>query len=111
MKNQDEKLKESFLVKTKKTLRTTYMQVFVMFSTLFISNAALADFQEFQDSITDFAHGPFGIGISVLAIILGAVFGLAKMTAWPALTGLAVAAMLAIGPYMVVQVFAMFSSL
>lgn len=69
------------------------------------------DFTDFQTKITDLAHGPFGIAISVLALILGVLMGLAKTSAWPAMVGFAVAAMFAVGPYMIGVIFSMFSTL
>ena len=72
---------------------------------------AQTGFNEFQDTIEDFAGGPFAIGISVLALILGALAGLAKLSAWPALVGFAIAAVFAIGPYLIGEIFTMFGSL
>lgn len=72
---------------------------------------AQSGFTEFQDTIESFAGGPFAIGISVLALILGALAGLAKLSAWPALVGFAIAAVFAIGPYLIGEIFDMFGSL
>src|SRR5690554_3439545 len=67
------------------------------------------DFSGFLDAIEEFAGGNFAIAVSILSLVLGALFGLAKMTVWPAFTGFAVAAVFAAGPYMINQIFSWFS--
>jgi|GEM_PF-6244160 len=71
-----------------------------------VSTTAAADpFETFRDAMEDLAGGDFAIGVSILALILGCVMALGKMTVWPALIGLAVAAVFALGPYIIVQIF------
>ena len=67
------------------------------------------DFGAFRDAVEAFAGGNFAIAISIVALILGAVMGLAKLSAWPALVGFAIAAVFAIGPYLIVQIFGWFT--
>lgn len=82
---------------------------------LMVSSPALAqaqdDFSNFQERITELAHGPFGIGISILALIMGCLFGLARQSAAPAFLGLGIAGAFAVGPYMIEMIFGWFSDL
>lgn len=93
-----------------KTKRAKRINQFVLLAgLLMIASPSMAnDFSGFKEAIEDFAGGNFAIGISILALVLGALMGLGKMTVWPALTGFAVAAVFAIGPYMIVQIFEVF---
>lgn len=77
---------------------------------LMVSSPVMADeFVDFRDQIKELAHGPFGIGISILALIMGCLFGLARQSAAPAFLGLGIAGAFAVGPYMIEQIFDWFT--
>jgi len=82
---------------------------------LMVSAPALAqqadEFQDFADKVKDLAHGPFGIGISILALIMGCLFGLARQSAAPAFLGLGIAGAFAVGPYMIEMIFSWFADI
>lgn len=85
----------------------------VLLVLMLMSSAALAsdEFSGFRGAIEEFAHGNFAIGISILAIILGALIGLAKTSVMPAMFGFGLAAVFSIGPYLVVKIFDTFKNL
>jgi len=103
--------KVTMLSKANTFISKKILSLAVMLMSFAVTNTAYAqaEFQEFQDAIEGFAGGPFAIGISVLALILGAIAGLAKLSAWPALVGFAIAAVFAIGPYIIAQIFTLFA--
>lgn|SRR5690554_2312165 len=89
-----------------------FNQLAAMLVLMMLATPAFAqgdEFAGFREAIEDFAGGDFAIGVSILSLVLGALMGLGKMTVWPALTGFAVAAVFAVGPYMIVQIFDWFS--
>lgn len=102
---------KSLMVKIQDYINTKTVALVAMLVSLGITNPAhaQAEFQEFQDAIEGFAGGPFAIGISLIALVLGAIAGVAKLTAWPALVGFAIAAVFAIGPYVITQIFDLFA--
>lgn len=85
----------------------------VLLILMLFSSAALAqdEFGGFRQAIEEFARGDFAIGISILAIVLGALIGLGKSSIMPALFGFALAAVFSIGPYLVVKIFDTFSNI
>ncbi|BBI65741.1 hypothetical protein HSBAA_PA_3440 (plasmid) [Vreelandella sulfidaeris] len=52
-------------------------------TTAFLAMPAWAqeDFEDFADKVEELAHGPFGIGISILALIIGCLVGLGRQSA------------------------------
>ncbi|MCD1652191.1 MULTISPECIES: TrbC/VirB2 family protein [Halomonas] len=85
-------------------------------TTLFMAMPAWAqtagggDFQDFADKVEDLAHGPFGIGISILALIIGCLVGLGRQSAAPAFLGLGIAGAFAVGPFMIKEIFSWFGN-
>ncbi|MGP9768539.1 hypothetical protein ACT3UM_22730 [Halomonas sp. AOP13-D3-9] len=80
--------------------------------TLFLSLPTWAqdqDFGTFREKIEELAGGDFAIGISVLALIMGCLFGLAKQSVAPAFLGLGIAGAFAVGPYLIIQIFEWFA--
>lgn len=70
---------------------------------LVMSNVAMAGstdttFQSFSDTVTNWATGPLGVGLSVLMMLVGAGMGVARNSPFPALSGIAGAAILHWGP-------------
>lgn len=55
-------------------------------------------FAEFATTVTGWAAGPLGVGLSVTMIIVGAGMGIARNSPMPALSGVAGAAFLTWGP-------------
>ena len=105
---------QAFARKAKHQLQTNnrlYIQLGMMIVLMLVAQGAVAEFQEFRDAVEDLAGGNFAIAISIAALILGAIMGLAKMSAWPALIGLALAAVFALGPYLIVQIFDWFGDM
>lgn len=81
-------------------------------TTLFMAMPAWAqstEFQDFADKVEELAHGPFGIGISILALIIGCLVGLGRQSAAPAFLGLGIAGAFAVGPFMIKEIFSWFS--
>lgn len=92
--------------------RSRFSELTLLFVLLAMSSPVMADdFSGFRRAIEDFAGGDFAIGISVLAIVLGALWGLGKGSAQPAMFGFAIAAVFAIGPYLVVKIFEVFGNI
>ena len=85
-------------------------------TTLFMAMPAWAqtagggDFQDFADKVEDLAHGPFGIGISILALIIGCLVGLGRQSAAHAFLGLGIAGAFAVGPFMIKEIFSWFGN-
>lgn len=80
--------------------------------TLFLSLPAWAqgqEFSSFREKVEELAGGDFAIGISVLALIMGCLFGLAKQSVAPAFLGLGIAGAFAVGPYLIIQIFEWFA--
>ncbi|AJY53064.1 MULTISPECIES: TrbC/VirB2 family protein [Halomonadaceae] len=80
-------------------------------TTAFLAMPAWAqeDFEDFADKVEELAHGPFGIGISILALIIGCLVGLGRQSAAPAFLGLGIAGAFAVGPFMIKEIFSWFS--
>lgn len=81
-------------------------------TTLFMAMPAWAQSDEFEDfavKVEELAHGPFGIGISILALIIGCLVGLGRQSAAPAFLGLGIAGAFAVGPFMIKEIFSWFS--
>lgn len=80
-------------------------------TTVFLAMPAWAqdEFESFADKVEDLAHGPFGIGISILALIIGCLVGLGRQSAAPAFLGLGIAGAFAVGPFMIKEIFSWFS--
>ena len=79
---------------------------------LMVSSPVLAqEFENFADKTKELAHGPFGIGISILALIVGCLVGLGRQSAAPAFLGLGIAGAFAVGPYMIEMIFSWFADL
>ncbi|EHA15290.1 MULTISPECIES: TrbC/VirB2 family protein [Halomonadaceae] len=80
-------------------------------TTFFLAMPAWAqdEFEDFADKVEDLAHGPFGIGISILALIIGCLVGLGRQSAAPAFLGLGIAGAFAVGPFMIKEIFSWFS--
>jgi hypothetical protein len=71
--------------------------------------ASAQAFQDFEEEVRGLAEGPFGIGLSILAIVIGAVFALGQMSVWPAMIGLGLAAVISLGPTFVDMIFDAFA--
>lgn len=82
--------------------RRTLSQTAAAAGLLMMSAGAFAStdtvFLEFQDTVTNWATGPLGIGLSMLMLIVGAGMGVARNSPLPALSGIAAAAILHWGP-------------
>ncbi|MGL6250742.1 MAG: hypothetical protein ACRC3F_07445 [Billgrantia desiderata] len=77
---------------------------------LMVSTPVMAEeFSTFREKIEDLAGGDFAIGISILALIMGCLFGLAKQSVGPAFLGLGIAGAFALGPYLIIQIFEWFA--
>lgn len=59
---------------------------------------AQSAFDSFARTVVGWVSGPLGIGLAITAMIIGAVAGLMKSTAMPAVVGVGVAAIFAWGP-------------
>lgn len=84
----------------------------VLCGTAFLSLPAFAqdeEFSGFREKVEDLAGGDFAIGISVLALIMGCLFGLARQSVAPAFLGLGIAGAFAVGPYLIIQIFEWFA--
>jgi len=89
----------------------TNQGLFLM-ATLMVSSPVMADeFEGFAEKVKALAHGPFGIGVSILALIMGCLFGLARQSAAPAFLGLGIAGAFAVGPYMIETIFDWFADI
>lgn len=71
---------------------------------------AADEFDDFKTAITDLIQGSLGKGIALVALLLGGLIGLAKSSAWPALTGLAIAAVFGLGPFLIETIFSTFKA-
>lgn len=71
--------------------------------------ASAQAFQDFEEEVRNLAEGPFGIGLSILALLVGGVFALGQMSVWPAMIGLGLAAMIALGPTFIDMIFDAFA--
>lgn len=104
-KNTEVQEKQTFAAKMKnRAMQSTVVAVgAVAASPVFAGQAQ--DFDTLKTSVTGLIQGGLGKSLALIALFLGGAMGLAKSSAWPALTGLALAAVFAIGPYMVEQIF------
>lgn len=68
------------------------------------------EFDDFKDSIEALITGSLGKGVALIALLLGGLIGLAKSSAWPALTGLAIAAIFGLGPFLIDTIFSTFKA-
>lgn len=69
------------------------------------------EFAPFMDSIKTLITGSLGKAVALIALLLGGLIGLAKSSAWPALTGLAIAAVFGLGPFLIETIFKTFSAI
>lgn len=76
----------------------------------FVSYAEPDEFDDFQEAVKDLIQGSLGKGVALVALLLGGLIGLAKSSAWPALTGLAIAAIFGLGPFLIDTIFSTFSA-
>lgn len=69
---------------------------------LLASAAAFAQaadpFTDFANTVTNWAQGPLGVGLSITMMLVGAGMGIARNSPMPALSGVAGAAFLNWGP-------------
>ena len=60
-------------------------------------------FYDFMVTVQGWATGPFGIGIALLMLLIGAIYGVSKNSPTSALSGVAAAALLHWGPTVIVN--------
>ena len=77
----------------------------------FASGDLDGDFKPFMESIQTLIQGSLGKAVALIALLLGGLIGLAKSSAWPALTGLAIAAVFGLGPFLIETIFTTFSAI
>lgn len=70
-----------------------------------------SSFKPFMESIEKLITGSLGKAVALIALLLGGLIGLAKSSAWPALTGLAIAAIFGLGPFLIETIFTTFSAI
>lgn len=68
-------------------------------------------FDDFEGTVADLITGSLGKAVALIALLLGGLMGLAKGSAWPALTGLAVAAIFGLGPFLITVIFDTFTAI
>jgi conjugal transfer pilus assembly protein TraA len=62
------------------------------------SNSTDTTFQNFRDTVMNWAQGPLGTGLAITMMLMGAGMGVARNSPMPALSGIAGAAFLNWGP-------------
>lgn len=70
-----------------------------------------AGFDSFKDTMEKIITGSLGKAVALIALLLGGLIGLAKSSAWPALTGLAIAAIFGLGPFLINTIFDTFKTI
>lgn len=85
-------------------LRTKAAKLSISLSGLLASSSALAatntadPFNQFTQTVQNWANGPLGVGLATSMLLIGAGIGVAKNSPLPALSGVAGAAFLHWGP-------------
>lgn len=104
------------MFKIKKKLNKAFYYMCAVFITSFPGLAAAAEtaeeqgFETFKDTIADLITGSLGKAVALIALLLGGLIGLAQSSAWPALTGLAIAAIFGLGPFLIETIFTTFGA-
>ncbi|GLR65097.1 TrbC/VirB2 family protein [Marinospirillum insulare] len=81
------------------------------FPSFAFANDLDTEFEPFMNSIKVLITGSLGKAVALIALLLGGLIGLAKSSAWPALTGLAIAAVFGLGPFLIETIFDTFSAI
>lgn len=93
-------------------LKSLFIKAAIVSAPVVMPMAAHADeFEGFELSMKDLIQGSLGKSIALIALLLGGLIGLAKSSAWPALTGLAIAAVFGLGPFLIDTIFSTFSAI
>lgn len=104
------------MLKIKTKLNKAFYFMCALAITTFPSFAFASDnvenaFDDFQGTIEKLITGSLGKAVALIALLLGGLIGLAKSSAWPALTGLAIAAIFGLGPFLIGIIFETFSAI
>lgn len=101
------------LIKKAKGLATSLVFGSIAMTAPMVSfaNSSTDEFDDFKEGIEALITGSLGKGVALIALLLGGLIGLAKSSAWPALTGLAIAAIFGLGPFLIDTIFTTFDAI